>query len=97
MSILVVCSGCLHPKRMARSQSCRHRLRCERCHAGLGRADEAELLLRSSHAALRDAFGDDFEAVGEASFYLTLIALGMTQPQDIYRLNGQLHKARWWL
>ena len=64
------------------------------CDAGLGRAEEAEPLLRSSHTALRNAFGDGFEAVGEAGFYLTLIALGRTPSQDISELNGQLHKAR---
>lgn len=61
---------------------------------GLGRAEEAEPSLQSSHATLQSAFGDEFEAVGEASFYLTLIALGRTPPQDISGLNSQLHKAR---
>ena len=61
---------------------------------GLGRAEEAEPLLQSCHAVLQSAFGDDFEAVGEAIFYLTLVALSRMPPSDIAGFNGQLNKAR---
>ena len=60
---------------------------------GLRRPEEAEPLLQRSHAALQAAFGDGFEAVGEADFYLILLELGRTPPMDIPELSGRLYQA----
>ena len=43
--------------------------------AGQGRWKEAVPLLRESQAALAAAFGEEYEALGEAEYYLTLAAV----------------------
>ncbi len=43
---------------------------------------------------LQASFGDGFEAVGEADFYLTLLQLARTPPQDMPELSGRLYQAR---
>ena len=42
---------------------------------GQGRWKEAVPLLRESQAALAEAFGEEYEALGEAEYYLALAAV----------------------
>ena len=42
---------------------------------GQGRWKEAVPLLRQSQAALAEAFGEEYEALGEAEYYLALAAV----------------------
>ena len=63
--------------------------------AGLGRYTEAEPLLRNAHRVLHESFSGAFEAVGEAKFYLSLLALvGARSEEQVKALDTSLMQVR---
>eukprot|EP00891_Asterochloris_glomerata_P000296 jgi/Astpho2/296/fgenesh1_pg.00010_%23_56_t len=60
----------------------------------LGRYTEAEPLLRNAHRVLHESFSGAFEAVGEAKFYLSLLALvGARSEEQVKALDTSLMQA----
>ncbi|BDA46492.1 hypothetical protein COCOBI_08-5850 [Coccomyxa sp. Obi] len=58
--------------------------------AGLGRWDEARPLLQEAAAALQAAFGDGYEALGEAHFYLALSEVAESTEASLPAVDGEL-------
>lgn len=62
--------------------------------AGQGRWQEAVPLLTQSQEALREAFGTEYEALGEAEFYLALVQVAEATEVTLADLNDDLVKVR---
>ena len=62
---------------------------CARC-TGLGEVEAAKQVLKSSQAVLMGEFGAEFEAIGEARYYLTLAELHSVPAPDVQQHNGAL-------
>ncbi len=60
--------------------------------AGQGRWQEAVPLLSQSQEALREAFGTEYEALGEAEFYLALAQVAAAAEVTLADLNDDLVK-----
>ena len=60
--------------------------------AGQGRWQEAVPLLTQSQEALREAFGTEYEALGEAEFYLALAQVAEATEVTLADLNDDLIK-----
>ncbi|KAK9906413.1 hypothetical protein WJX75_001467 [Coccomyxa subellipsoidea] len=58
--------------------------------AGQGRWEEAELLLEEAAEALQEAFGKDYEALGEARFYLALGEVASSTEASLPEVDGEL-------
>ena len=66
------------------------RCECLKLIAGQGRWQEAVPLLSQSQEALYAAFGADFEALGEADFYLALKQVTEATEVNLADINGAL-------
>lgn len=66
------------------------------CLTGLGQVEAAKKLLEASHDVLQSEFGDEFEAVGEAGYYLTLADLHSALAAEVEQFNGALKHVRFW-
>jgi len=64
------------------------------CLTGLGQVEAAKKLLEASHDVLQSEFGDEFEAVGEAGYYLTLADLHSAPAAEVEQFNGALKHVR---
>ena len=62
--------------------------------AGLGRWEEAEPLLDAAAESLSAAFGPEYEAAGEAQFYLALLEVAASAEASLPTVDAELLEAR---